>query len=200
MQVFFTLSAQVSLIYLTLLLKVSKCSNLNVLVSQRDSRSLLRKASSSKNSGFTCNFALPTSDFTGFGRKPRLDSTSCHLNGKTPAVSRASAEAANAIFNIISFQNTCVGSGKRKGPGLWLRSLSVLPDIYGATAPTRYPTFFPQPRLSELSTLCPTQGGPAFLPQLLLPRHDPPAGRPGPEGATPEDAGIRRRPGEEAVR
>lgn len=99
-----------------------------------------------KKSGFTCNFVVPTSDFTGFGRKPRLDSTSCHLDGKTPAVSRASAEAASAISNIFSFQNTCVGSGKRKGPRLWLRSLSVPPDIYGATAPTRYPTFFPQPR------------------------------------------------------
>lgn len=142
MQVFSTLSAQVSLIYLTLRLKVSKCSDFNVLVTQRDSRSLSRKASSSKKSGFACNFVLPTSDFTGSGRKPRLDSTSCHLDGKTPAVSRASAEAASAIFNIFSFQNTCVGSGKRKGPRLWLRSLSVPPDIYGATAPTRYPTLF----------------------------------------------------------
>lgn len=160
MQVFSTF--QFSLIYLIILLKVSKFSNLNVLVSQRDSRSLSRKASSSKKSGFTCNFVLPTSDFTGFGRKPRLDSTSSHLDGKTPAVSRTSAEAASAIFNIFSFQNTCVGSGKRKGPRLWLRSLSVPPDIFGATAPTRYPTFFPQPRLERALCSVSHAGWPCF--------------------------------------
>lgn len=81
----------------------------------------------SKTHFFSRVISLWRNDCTCYGRRPP--------DGKTPAVSRASAEAASAVCSLSPFQNTAVGGREKDGRWLRLRSLSL---SFAAATPTLF--------------------------------------------------------------